>query len=122
MRWDFTWQSSLSSEIMLRGTYCIRWTIAAQLNIPEWSPNHSAVDVDQTLGSADDYLSSDDRVGSEGRWDFGQLGVDGQTWQEFVIPVLSFKILLVVMVFRYLATQMHLPHRLGGKFMLDCIA
>ena len=35
--------------------------------IPEWSPNHSTGDVDQMLGLANDYLSSDDRVGLEGR-------------------------------------------------------
>ena len=30
----------------------------AQSNFPEWSLNHSAGDVDWTLGSANDYLSS----------------------------------------------------------------
>ena len=35
--------------------------IVAWLNVPEWSPNHSAGDVDWMWGLADDYLSSDDK-------------------------------------------------------------
>jgi len=31
--------------------------IAAQLNVPKWSPNNSTGDVNQMLGSANDYLS-----------------------------------------------------------------
>ena len=41
--------------------------IVAQLSVPKWSPNHSAGDVDQMSGLANDYLSLDDRVGLEGR-------------------------------------------------------
>jgi len=41
--------------------------IVAQLSVPKWSPNHSAVDVDWMSGLADEYLSSDDGVGSKGR-------------------------------------------------------
>jgi len=41
--------------------------IVAWLNIPERSPYHSAGDVDQKSGLADDYLSLDDRVDLEGR-------------------------------------------------------
>jgi len=51
--------------------------IVAQLNIPGQSLNGSTGDVDQTSGLAIDSLSSDDRVSLEGRWDFGQSGVDG---------------------------------------------
>ena len=42
--------------------YIVSW-----LSVPEWSLNHSAGDVDQMLGLADDYLSSDDRVSLEGK-------------------------------------------------------
>ena len=41
--------------------------IAAHLSVPGQSLNHSAGDVDKMLGSADDYLSSVNHVGSEGR-------------------------------------------------------
>ena len=41
--------------------------IVAQLNVPEQSPNHHTGDMDQMLGLANDYLSSDNRVGLEGR-------------------------------------------------------
>ena len=41
--------------------------IAAQSNIPEWSLNHSAGDVNWMSGSANDHLSLGGRVGSEGR-------------------------------------------------------
>jgi len=41
--------------------------IAAQLSVPRQSLNHSAGGVDQMLGSADDYLSSFNHVGLEGR-------------------------------------------------------
>jgi len=41
--------------------------IAAQLSFPGQSLNHSAGDVDQMSGSADDYLSLNDRASSEGR-------------------------------------------------------
>ena len=51
--------------------------IVAQLNIPRQSLSGSTGDVDWTLGSADDHLSSDNRLGWEGRWDFVQSGVDG---------------------------------------------
>ena len=41
--------------------------IPAWLNVPKWSPNHSAGDVNWTLGLADDYLILGNRVSSEGR-------------------------------------------------------
>jgi len=41
--------------------------IAAQWSVPGWSLNHSTGDVDQMSGLANDYLSSVDRIGSEGR-------------------------------------------------------
>ena len=41
--------------------------IVAHLNVPEQSGNCSSGDVDQMLGSADDYLSFDSRVSLEGR-------------------------------------------------------
>jgi len=77
MRWDFTWCSVILRD-QAEGAYCIRWSyIAAWSNIPESSLNHSAGDVDQILGLAADYLSLDNRVSSEGRWDFGWLGLTG---------------------------------------------
>jgi len=55
--------------------------IVAQSNIPDWNPYHSTGvwinHQDWPLESADDYLSSDDRVSSEGKQDFGQSWVDG---------------------------------------------
>ena len=41
--------------------------IAAWSSVPGWSLNHSTGDVDWMLGLADDYLSSVDCIGSEGR-------------------------------------------------------
>jgi len=41
--------------------------IAAWLSVPGWSLNCSTGDVDQMLGSADDYLISVNRVSLEGR-------------------------------------------------------
>ena len=51
--------------------YIVAWS-----NIPEQSLNHSNGDVDQALGLADDYLSFDNRVSLEGRWDFSQSRVN----------------------------------------------
>jgi len=43
-------------------SYIVAWS-----NVPGQSLNGSAGDVDGMLGLANDYLSSDDRVGLEGR-------------------------------------------------------
>ena len=77
--------------------------IAAQSNIPKWSLNNSTGDVNQMSGLADDYLNSGDRVGSEERWDFGQLGVDGH-WTG-----------------QTLTTAYHLISSLQIKFLFDLV-
>ena len=49
--------------------------IVTQSNIPKQSPYHSAGGVDQALGSADDYISSDDRIEDKASVGCGLMGI-----------------------------------------------
>jgi len=76
-QWLDTWDRTLpDAAVILRdqaeGHLLFQMNyIAAWWNIPEWSLNHSTGDVNQTLGSADYYLSSGGRVNSEGETSVG---------------------------------------------------
>ena len=51
-----------AGHLLHQMNYIVAWS-----NVPEWSPNHSTGDVDQMSGSANDYLSLDNRVSLETR-------------------------------------------------------
>ena len=82
-QWLDTWDGTLPDAVVIlrdQAEGCLLHQmnyIVAWLNDPNQSLNHSAGDVDQILGLAADYLSLDNRVSSEGRWDFGWLGLTG---------------------------------------------
>jgi len=82
-QWLDTWDGTLPETVVIlrdqAGGHLIHQMnyIVTQSNVPGWILNYSAGDVDWMSGSANDSLSSDNRLGLEGRWDFSWSGVDG---------------------------------------------